>query len=121
MFYEQSEPHKLLLSNGSPEWCAFTIGWKVVKEIGLFDEALHPAYFEDTDYQRRISQNQNVILQKTFIPIAHDNSSTIKNGYREMNDITFQNNQEYYQKKINQQDMTDGKWSIQRRRTNSWD
>jgi GT2 family glycosyltransferase len=121
MFYEQSEPHKLLLSNGSPEWCAFTIGWKVVKEIGLFDEALHPAYFEDNDYERRISQNTNVILEKSFIPIAHDNSSTIKNGYKEMNNITFQKNQEYYRNKIEKQDMTDGQWQIQIRRTNSWD
>lgn len=122
LFNETASPEKLVLSNGTPEWCAFTLGWKVVQKIGLFDEALHPAYFEDNDYERRIKKNQDgIIIEKSFIPIAHDNSSTLKSGYRQINDVTFPDNATYYRKKIEAEDYSSGQWSIKRRRQNSWD
>lgn len=122
LFHETASSEKLVLSNGSPEWCAFTLGWKVVQKIGLFDEALHPAYFEDNDYERRIKKNQDgIIVEKSFIPIAHDNSSTLKSGYQQLNDATFPNNATYYRKKIEAEDYSSGEWSLKRRRANSWD
>lgn len=120
MFSELSMPEKLVLSNGSPEWCAFSIGWKVVDKVGLFDESLHPAYFEDDDYQRRIA-NAGMEIVRSFIPIAHDNSSTLNSGFQQENNVTFRNNAEYYQKKQNENDHSSGEWSIRRRRQNSWD
>lgn len=119
-FHEQSNPNRLVLSNGAPKWTAFTIGWKVVDRVGLFDEALHPAYFEDNDYEQRCNLHQ-VEIVNSFIPVAHDNSSTLKAGYQGRNGITFQSNAEYYQNKQNTNPNSEGNWSIRRRRANGWD
>lgn len=120
MFSELAKNDNLVLSNGSPEWCAFTIGWKVIEKVGLFDEALHPAYFEDNDMERRI-ERENFKIVNSFIPIAHDNSSTLKSGFHALNDFTFQDNAKYYENKKNTQDYSQGEWSLRRRRKNSWD
>lgn len=120
MFSELAKNDNLVLSNGSPEWCAFTIGWKVIEKVGLFDEALHPAYFEDNDMERRI-ERENFKIVNSFIPIAHDNSSTLKAGFHTLNDFTFQDNAKYYENKKNTQDYSQGEWSLRRRRKNSWD
>jgi hypothetical protein len=120
LFAEQSTPDKLLLSNGSPEWCAFTIGSKVVQKVGLFDESFVPAYFEDTDYEARMKFH-NVEIERSFIPVAHDNSSTIKAGFQKNNDLTFLANEQYFSEKVNSKDFSEGKWDISRRRRLSWD
>lgn len=120
MFAEQSSSEKLVLSNGSPEWCAFSIGWEVVNKVGLFDEAFHPAYFEDDDMKRRIL-NKNMEIVQSFIPIAHDNSSTIKNGFQQANNITFENNAKHWQNKKDNEDFSEGGWQLRRRRKNTWD
>jgi GT2 family glycosyltransferase len=120
MFSEYAKKDNLVLSNGVPEWCAFTIGWEVIEKVGLFDEALHPAYFEDTDMERRI-ERANMKIVKSYIPIAHDNSSTLKAGFHSLNDLTFSNNAQYYENKKNTQDYTQGHWSLKKRRVNSWD
>ena len=120
MFHEISRSDALILSNGSPNWCAFSIGWKVINQVGLFDEKLYPAYFEDNDYERRCKYH-NIEIVKSFIPIAHDNSSTIKNGYEAENQLTFNNNAQYYQQKIVNNDYSAGQWELKIRRRNSWD
>lgn len=120
MFYELSSPEKLLLSNGAPSWCAFSIGWKVVEKVGLFDEAFHPAYFEDDDYTRRC-KNAGLDISDSFIPVAHDNSSTLKAGFQSRNNETFESNAKYNQNKIKQENFTEGKWDIKRRRQLGWD
>lgn len=120
MFSELAKNDNLVLSNGSPEWCAFTIGWKVIDKVGLFDEALHPAYFEDNDMERRVDRAGFKIVN-SFIPIAHDNSSTLKSGFHSLNDFTFQSNAKYYEEKKNLSNFSSGEWSIRRRRQNSWD
>lgn len=120
MFSEIAKNDNLVLSNGSPEWCAFTIGWKVIEKVGLFDEALHPAYFEDNDMERRVDRAGFKIVN-SFIPIAHDNSSTLKSGFHSLNDFTFQSNAKYYEEKKNLNNFSSGEWSIRRRRQNSWD
>lgn len=120
LFSEKSSPDKLLLSGGAPGWCVFSVGWKVIESVGLFDEALHPAYFEDNDFERRCLQ-KGFEVEHSFIPVAHDNSSTLKAGFQEINDRTFADNAEYYQQKIKDQDFSEGRWSIKRRRRNAWD
>ena len=120
LFAEQSSADKLLLSNGSPEWCAFTIGSKVVEKVGLFDESFVPAYFEDTDYRRR-ADFFNVNVESSFIPVAHDNSSTLKAGFQRQNDLSFGANADYMSDKVKTQNFTEGKWDIKRRRQLGWD
>jgi hypothetical protein len=120
MFQETSKKNKLVLSNGMPEWCAFSIGWEVVDKVGLFDESFVPAYFEDNDYERRC-EFHNAEIERSFIPIAHDNSSTLKAGFQTENDRSFSANAEYMDYKIKTQDFTEGKWSIRRTRKLAWD
>jgi GT2 family glycosyltransferase len=120
LFAEQSSSDKLLLSNGSPEWCAFSIGSKVVEKVGLFDESFVPAYFEDTDYKRR-ADFFGCNVESSFIPVAHDNSSTLKAGFQKQNDFSFGANADYMSNKVNTQNFTEGKWDIKRRRQLGWD
>jgi GT2 family glycosyltransferase len=120
LFAEHSNANKLLLSNGSPEWCAFSIGSKVVEKVGLFDESFVPAYFEDTDYENR-AKFHNIEIEHSFIPGAHDNSSTLKAGFHKENYISYAQNERYYSSKVASKDFTEGKWNIKRRRQLGWD
>lgn len=115
-----SNSNEIVLSNAQPEWACFSIGWQVVDKVGLFDEALHPAYFEDNDYERR-ARLLGVSIKESYINIAHDNSSTIQAGFQNANAHTFVDNHNYYQNKKSANDFTQGSWSITRRRKNSWD
>ena len=120
MFQEMSRKDKLILSNGSPSWCAFSLGWEVVQKVGLFDESFVPAYFEDNDYQRRCD-HKDIEVVSSFIPLAHDNSSTLNAGFRKQNDLSYEANSQYNEHKIKTKDFTEGRWSIKRRRQLSWD
>jgi len=120
MFQDISRKDKLVLSNGAPPWCAFSLGWEVVDKVGLFDESFVPAYFEDNDYERRCEYH-GIEVQQSFIPVAHDNSSTLKAGFQADNDLSFSANSEYMTHKIRTQDFSEGRWSIRRRRKYGWD
>lgn len=120
MFDEISTADTLNLVGSPQPWCVFTIGWRVIEKVGLFDEALHPAYFEDNDYQIRC-QAKNININQTHIPIAHDNSSTLNNGYGHRNGETFPRNATYFENKKNAGDLSEGRWSIRIRRQNAWD
>lgn len=111
----------LVLSGGAPPWCAFMLGDQVVSSVGLFDEGIHPAYFEDNDYERRATHAGFPIVY-SGIPVAHDNSSTIKQKeYAEANARTFSVNRAYYAAKQYRGDMSAGEWSLRTRRELSWD
>jgi hypothetical protein len=120
MFHEESSPERLVLSNGAPKWTAFSLGWKVIDKVGLFDEALHPAYFEDNDYEWRCSY-ENIEIVNSYIPVAHDNSSTLKAGFQNRNDVSFHSNADYFRNKQQLNTLTEGAWSIRRRRANGWE
>lgn len=119
MFADQSARDTLLLSGGSPPWCAFTVGDLIVQEVGLFDERLHPAYFEDNDYERRVNAAAYRV-EHSDIPVHHQNSSTLDAGFRTLNDRTYGPNAEFYARKKAAQDMS-WSWSLERRRTLTWD
>jgi len=86
----------------------------------LFDERIHPAYFEDDDYMTRCREF-SVPVMYSDIPVHHDNSSTLKHGYDRRNAETFDDNRRYMQRKHSMQDYTDGGYSLARRRKLSWD
>jgi len=120
-FAEAARTDALVLSGGLPAWCAFALGEDVVEKVGLFDEGLHPAYFEDTDYERRCL-NAGVPVVQSGIAVAHENSSTIKvEKFAGRNNVTFADNASFYGAKVDVQDFSDGRWSLTRRRVNSWD
>lgn len=120
-FAMEATTDALVLSHGSPNWCAFAIGERVIQSVGLFDESLHPAYFEDDDMARRV-EAAGLPIRRPGIPVHHDNSSTIQvQKYRERNDTTFQANADYYHAKAFRRDLSEGRWSLRRRRDLSWD
>lgn len=120
LFDDLQERDMLLLSGGSPPWCAFMLGDQVVSTVGLFDEALHPAYFEDNDYERRTRAMQFTTMH-TNIAVHHDNSSTLEAGYRSINEVTFSANRDYYERKVFRNDLSSGEFMLRRRRDLSWD
>ena len=119
-FAGEADRGSLVLSYGSPPWCAFTIGEQIVTDVGLFDEGLHPAYFEDDDLTRRVTA-AGLPLRRSTIPVHHDNSSTLAAGYAVRNGTTFADNAEYYGRKVARGDLSEGRWSLARRRAQSWD
>lgn len=118
----EARKDEITLSDMFPFWHTFCVGEGVVKSIGLFDEALYPAYFEDNDYQRR-AVHKNVHIRSVFIPTEHENSSTIRSSsvYNEKNGQSFVSNSIYYNDKMARQNYGQGEWSLDRRRRNAWD
>ena len=113
---------EIVLSEDFPFWHVFSVGDEALSAVGLFDEALHPAYFEDNDMKRR-AEHFGVPIRKLSAPIGHDNSSTIKSDNRlhGLNAATFVRNQDYYHDKVAREDFGPGGWDLGRRRLNSWD
>lgn len=104
----------------SPKWACFSVGETVVQKAGLACELFHPAYFEDNDWERRIDQ-AGVLKEVLPIQVHHDNSSTLKSGFEDKNAATFRANQTVFAQREATNDMTDGGWSLNIRRNNSWD
>lgn len=112
----------ITLAESFPYYQTFAVGEKVVEQIGLFDEALHPIYFEDNDYERRVT-NAGLRIDRLPLALGHDNSSTIKsdNKFADRNNVTFADNKNYYDHKQANARFDEGHWSLLRRRQNSWD
>jgi GT2 family glycosyltransferase len=119
-FAEVSAHDKLILSAQEPPWCAFTIGKNYIIRVGLFDEGIYPAYFEDNDYVRRC-QRADLPIYKSDIAVNHDNSSTLQEGHQEDNSKTYVANMVYYDNKVKSNDYSEGHWSLLTRLQNSWD
>lgn len=110
----------LVLSGGSPPWCAFAIG-EAVAQASLFDEGVVPAYFED-NLMERACDHHGLDVVRTGVPVLHDNSSTIKDPtYAVANSRTFAANLAYFTDKVTHGDYSEGRWSLARRRELSWD
>ena len=116
----QARRDEITLTGDAPHWQAFALGDEAVNDIGLFDESLFPAYFEDNDYMRR-AEFVGVNIRRLDLKLTHDNSSTIKAGYQEKNAKTYIKNEKHYQSKIDSNDYTAGGWSLEIRRANGWE
>lgn len=109
-------------SNAS--YSAFSIGENVVAKVGLFDEYIYPAYYEDNDYDDRMVLEG--FAEKILCPGIqvndHGGSQTIKsdNNFKIMNGYTFEKNKIYYNNKKNTGDYTVKGWDLTRRRENEW-
>ena len=118
-FWQSCNRNEIHLT-GSPEWACAWIGSDVVKDVGLFCEAFHPAYFEDNDYERRaVRLGKNI--RKSQDIIVHDNSSTLLSdvAYQAKNSATFNSNLELF--KMRNARLDAGQWDLQRRLDLSWD
>jgi GT2 family glycosyltransferase len=103
-----------------PTWSGIVLGEKVVEKVGLYDERLYPLYFDDDDYQRRIT-NAGFTINHIQAKLHHDNSSTLNSGYQQKNSKTFDANNRLFQAKVVDNDYSEGNWSLKIRRDNSWD
>lgn len=117
--FEEIQTGGLVLSAATPPWACFALHDEVVHHVGLFDEALYPAYWEDIDYERRVRSAGMPVIQSD-IPVHHDNSSTIAVVPNRL-DITFAANRDYCQAKAFRGDNSEGGWSLRRRRELAWD
>jgi GT2 family glycosyltransferase len=116
----QARRDEITLTGEAPHWQAFALGDEAVNDIGLFDESLFPAYFEDNDYLRR-ADFVGVNIRRLDLKLRHDNSSTIKAGYEQKNARTYIRNEKHYQSKIANNDYSAGSWSLEIRRENGWE
>jgi len=82
-------------------YSCFTIGEEIVKKVGLFDEYIYPAYFEDNDYDDRMVLAG--LKDSMYFPGIHmeqlggEPSQTINSDRKlmSMNMGTFSKNGEY--------------------------
>jgi GT2 family glycosyltransferase len=88
----------LVLSGNFPHWQAFTLGMGLVQQVGLFDEAYYPAYFEDIEYLRRMTTHG---LEPVMGPATdHANSSTLNTpgaDFRLKNGMSWQSNRDLFE------------------------
>jgi GT2 family glycosyltransferase len=103
-----------------PKWSGFALGQGAVRKAGLFDERFHPIYFEDNDYERRLIK-AGVPAKFIHAVMMHDNSSTLNSGFHSQNNLTFFRNQKLFEKKVAEEDFSQGQWDLEIRRTNAWD
>ena len=96
-FADRSESSRLLVSSTWPHWCAFSIGMGIVEMVGLFDEGYYPAYFEDTEYERRMA-GMGMHLEHGPA-VGHENASTLNTpgkGFGHQNNASYKSNGALY-------------------------
>jgi GT2 family glycosyltransferase len=104
----------------NPRWSCVIPTEGSVGKAGLWDEAFHPIYFDDDDYEWRMRQLK-VPFNDIPARVEHDNSSTLRSGYQDKNTYTFRRNQALFTNKVAAHNLRDIGWSLARRRENSWD
>lgn len=106
--------------NVNPKWSCVVPTEGSVMKAGLWDEAFHPIYFDDDDYEWRM-EKLGVEFHYIDAEVLHDNSSTLKSGYNERNSVTFSRNQSLLTNKKVAEDTGVRGWSLKVRRDNRWD
>ena len=124
-YAEKSGTDKFVLSRNAG-WNMFTLGEDIVKKVGLFDEYIYPAYYEDNDYLDRMRlagfvDEENLLFAEGY---ADENgvSQTIKSNedYFKKNNYTYWQNHIYYHAKKDSGDYTCKGWDLSRRRDHEW-
>jgi len=103
-----------------PHWSCVVPGEGAVMKAGLWDEAFHPIYFDDDDYEWRMKE-LGVKFNTIDAKVHHDNSSTLHSGYQQRNSATFQRNHSLFSNKVAANDLGTRGWSLKIRRDNRWD
>ena len=115
---QDADPDGLSFPHIVPDWSCIVLGQRIVEQVGLYDERLYPLYFDDDDYERRI-RNAGLSVKRIEAIVHHNNSSSLQ-GNETKNNRTFQANQRLYQSKVDNNDYSEGNWSLAIRRANSW-
>jgi GT2 family glycosyltransferase len=120
---ELASPDKLLMAEES--FGTFAIGENVIKTVGLFDEYIYPAYYEDTQYKDRIHQAGMDHCMDHRLDIRmnwNGGSNTIKSDPKlnAINGETFRRNEIYYKEQQANNFFFNKGWDLTRRRENEW-
>ena len=103
-----------------PRWSCVIPTEGSVAKAGLWDEAFHPIYYDDDDYEWRMRELE-VPFHTIDARVHHNNSSTLTAGYQERNNYTFARNRSLFTNKVAGHNLNSLGWSLDIRRQNSWD
>jgi glycosyltransferase involved in cell wall biosynthesis len=124
-FASECGPDALVCPTAWPNFQFFGVGERVIDLVGLFDEALHPANFEDDDFLWRVEaleEEMGVRVELIDVPHEHVKQATVfSSEYVALNDQTYASNEFYFNEKQAMGDVTSGEWQLRRRRDNDWD
>jgi hypothetical protein len=124
-FATECAPDSLTLSTAWPNFQFFGVGEHIISSVGLFDEAMHPANFEDDDFLWRVeSLADEMSLRLTLVEVPHEHvqqATVFSSEYVALNEKTYASNEAYLQGKQAMGDLTSGEWQLRRRRGNDWD
>ena len=122
VFYNDCQPDSVTLTEAMPGWSCAWVGEEPIAKVGLFCEAFHPAYFEDTDWQER-AKRLNIQFFTSDAGIVHDNSSTILSAPEllEKNQRSFAANGALHAMRWQSGLPDAGHWDLTRRRDLGWD
>jgi GT2 family glycosyltransferase len=119
-FAAQCSPDGLTISDEWPHYQFFGVGENVVEKVGLFDENLYPANFEDDDYQRRC-EVAGVSIRQVTASHTHVKQATVHaTEWVAQNARTYNANEVYFVRKVDRGDVSAGEWSLKIRRANDW-
>lgn len=103
-----------------PQWSAVVFGEGMVDKVGLYDERFYPLYFDDNDLERRVD-HAGVPKKVIQAKVHHENSSTLRSGFAEVNGRSYAANMRLYDEKQFDNDYSQGGWTLKTRRANRWD
>jgi hypothetical protein len=83
----------------APDFACFALTPKSYSHIGLFDENLHPAYFEDNDYCYRTILSGLKCIRSQNAAFYHHGSQTQNSGEPVVPSPLFEKNRDYYIRK----------------------
>jgi len=114
------DPEKFNFVDVNPKWSCVVPGEGAVRTAGLWDEVFHPIYYDDDEYEWRMSM---LGVEFNHIPakVHHNNSSTLHSGYQDKNQHTFSRNQKMFRDKVQSNNTKEIGWSLDIRRNNAWD
>ena len=116
LLHRMSGSDKMLISDEWPHFQFMAIGEEFVGVVGLFDEAIHPANFEDDEYRWR-AETLGFQIDEVTIPHSHVQQGTVfHKDFEERIGKAYTLNESYLKMKKQNRDYTDGFWTLSRRR-----
>jgi GT2 family glycosyltransferase len=119
-FATERSPDGLTISDEWPFYQLMGLSENLVAEVGLFDENLYPANFEDDDYQRRC-EAAGIEVRQVSVAHTHVKQGTVHaTEWAAHNARTYNANEDYFARKVDSKDFSPGEWSLDIRRANDW-
>jgi GT2 family glycosyltransferase len=119
-FVGERSPDGLTISDEWPFYQLMGLSENAVAEVGLFDENLYPANFEDDDYERRCGA-AGIEIRQVAVGHSHVKQGTVHaTEWAAENVRTYNANEDYFARKVDSKDFSPGEWSLDIRRANDW-